>query len=246
MKKIILLVTALAVIGCSEKVDKNSMIVKGNIDGLKKGTVFLQQYEEGKMKNLDSVEVKGSGEFSFKTKLNAPEVFYIYLDLSEKGKKSEEMNYGNRLFFFGEPNKIITINSNHELFDVNAKIEGSESQKIYDEYSKNMRKFNHKNLELIEKQINALKENKVALSDSINKVSQKNTMRKYLYTLNFALTHPDSYVSPYIVLSDAPDAQVKFLDSVYKTLSPEVVNSKYGKELQKHIKEVKSEISDNQ
>lgn len=246
MKKIILLVTALAVIGCSEKVDKNSMIVKGNIDGLKKGTVFLQQYEEGKMKNLDSIEVKGNGEFSFKTKLNAPEVFYIYLDLNEKGKKSEEINYGNRLFFFGEPNKIITINSKHELFDVNAKIEGSESQKIYDEYSKNMRKFNHKNLELIEKQINALKENNVTLSDSISKVSQKNTMRKYLYTLNFALTHPDSYVSPYIVLSDAPNAQIKFLDSVYKTLSPEVVNSKYGKELKKYIEDIKTETTDNQ
>lgn len=106
-----------------------------------------------------------------------------------------------------------------------------------------MRKFSNRNLELLEKQINAIKDNKTKIADSIAKLSEKNTIRRYFYVLNFAITNPNSYVSPYVVLTDAPDANIKYLDSVYKVLSPEVITSKYGKELEKHINELKTQLS---
>ena len=242
MKRLALLTVALIAMNCSqtERIEDNTMIIKGNIEGLKKGKIFLQQYTDGKLINLDSVEAKGTGKFSFTRKLETPEVFYIYLDLGKK----EGTNFGDRLLFFGEP-KLITIDSKHELFDVNAKISGSESQKIYEEYSRNIRKFNLRNVELLEKQINAIKENKNTLADSINKVSEKNALRKYLYVLNFALTNPNSYVSPYVVLSDAPNTNIKYLDSIYKTLSPAVLSSKYGKELEQYIQEIKKQTIEN-
>jgi hypothetical protein len=48
-------------------------------------------------------------------------------------------------------------------------------------------------------------------------------------------------VTPYITLNDAPNANVKFLDSIYNKLSPEVAGSKYGKELKQFIKDIKSD-----
>lgn len=237
MKKLLFLASALMLVSCSETTDKNTMVVQGNIDGLKKGKIFLQQYDNGKLVNLDSVEAKGNGKFTFKRKLEHPEIFYIYLDLN----KREGTDFGDRLLFFGEP-KTITINSKHDMFDIYAKIEGSDSQKILEEYNRNMRKFSNRNLELFEQQINALKSGKQEIADSINNLSEKNTLRRYLYALNFAITHPDSYVSPYIAVTDTPDANVKYLDSIYKILTPEVATSKYGIELKKHIEEVKKNL----
>lgn len=236
MKKILFLASALTILSCSETDSNNTMIIEGNIEGLKKGKIFLQQYDGEKLINLDSVEAKGDGKFVFKRELEHPEIFYIYLDLNKK----EGTDFGDRLPFFGEPKKI-TINSQYNMFDIHAKIEGSESQKILEKYSKNMRKFNTRNLELLEQQLNAIKDQKQEKADSLNKLSEKNTVRRYLYTLNFAITHPDSYVSPYVALTDAPDANIKFLDSIHKLLSPEVAASKYGKKLKKHIEEIKKE-----
>ena len=70
MRKIVFLLSALALVSCSETEEKNTMVIKGNIDGLKKGKIFLQQYNDGKIINLDSVEAKGNGKFTFKKKLN--------------------------------------------------------------------------------------------------------------------------------------------------------------------------------
>ena len=240
MRKIVFLLSALALVSCSETEEKNTMVIKGNIDGLKKGKIFLQQYNDGKIINLDSVEAKGSGKFTFKRKLESPEVFYIYLDLNKK----EGTDFGNRLLFFGEPTTI-TINSKHEMFDIHAKIEGSESQKVLEEYNKNMRKFGTRNIELLEQQLNAIKAQQQEKADSINKLSERNTLRRYLYALNFAITHPDSFVSPYVALVDTPDANIKYLDSIYKVLSAEVASSKYGKELKKHIEEIKKSTQEH-
>ncbi len=236
MRKIVIAISALVLLSCSEEVDKNTMVVQGNVEGLKKGKIFLQKIEKGNLVNLDSVEVKGNGIFSFKQKLEEPEIFYVYLDLD----KQDGTDFGDRLLFFGEP-KTITITSKYQMFDINAKIEGSESQKTFEEYSRNVRKFNIRNLELLEQQLNAMKEGNTPKSDSLAKIAEKNNIRRYLYALNFALANSDSYVAPYVILSDTPDANPKYLDSIYKGLSPRVANSKYGKELKAYIDELKSE-----
>jgi hypothetical protein len=49
------------------------------------------------------------------------------------------------------------------------------------------------------------------------------------------MNNSDSYVAPYVVITDVSNANVKFLDSIYKKLSPEVAISKYGKSLKKLI-----------
>lgn len=241
MKKIMYLASALLILSCSKTADKNTMIIEGNIEGLKKGTIFLQQYNGEKLINLDSVQAKGNGKFTFKRHLESPEIFFIYLDLGKK----EGTDFGDRLLFFGEPKKI-TITSKHDMFDIHAKIEGSESQKLLEEYNRNIRKFSNRNLELFEQQINAIKAQQQAKVDSINSLSEKNTIRRYLYALNFAITHPDSYVSPYIAVTDTPDANIKYLDSIYKVLTPEVAGSKYGNQLKNHIEAVKTEMQKQQ
>jgi len=98
-----------------------------------------------------------------------------------------------------------------------------------------MSKFNIQDISLLEQAFKANSSNNQQLFDSIQILSERNTLRSYLFALNFAMINSDSYVAPYVAITDVSNANVKFLDSIYKKLSPEVAISKYGKSLKKLI-----------
>jgi len=75
--------------------------------------------------------------------------------------------------------------------------------------------------------------------DSLEQLSNRNTKRGYAYAINFALNNKDSYVAPYIALKEIPNANIKYLDSIYTLLTPEVANSKYGSELKSLLESMK-------
>jgi hypothetical protein len=210
------------------------MIVTGNVKGLKKGTLYLQHIPDSTLTAIDSLEVKGDGNFTFKTELNSPEVFYLYLN------KKDNNDINDRITFFGEPGTI-TINTSWNTFDTQAKIEGSESHKKLEEYRKVMSRFNTQNLEIIRAAYDPELQKDSTIMDSIQRASEKNIRRGYLYALNFALNNKDSHIAPYIALTEVADANVKYLDSIYNSLTPEVADSRYGKELKKYLEEVERE-----
>ncbi|MGB5437648.1 MAG: DUF4369 domain-containing protein [Maribacter sp.] len=213
----------LLLVSCKEDTT-NTMFVTGNVKGLKKGTLYLQHVPDSTLVTIDSLEVEGDGGFSFKTKLESPEIFYLYLNK----KDNNEIN--DRIAFFGEPGNI-TINTNWNTFDLNATIEGSATQKKLEEYRKTMSRFNKRSLEIMQESANAegpLDSNQL---DSLKNLSDKNIQRGYAYALNFALNNKDSYIAPYIALTEVSDANIKYLDSINNSLTPEVAASKYGKAL---------------
>jgi hypothetical protein len=63
--------------------------------------------------------------------------------------------------------------------------------------------------------------------------------KRYLYAGNFALTNADKEVAPYIALTDIYDMQPKFLNTIYKAMTPEVAKSKYGKKFTQYLQEIK-------
>lgn len=228
MKKLFaLLFFSLALVSC-ETESENTMTVSGNIKGLKKGSLYLQHIADTSLTTIDSLEISGDGNFLFKTEIESPEIFYLYLN------KKDNNDINDRITFFGEPG-IITINTSWNTFDLNAKIEGSTAHEKWQEYQKIMTQFNKKNLELVymanttETPLDSLQ------LDSIEKIANKNSLRGYLYSLNFALNNTDSPVAPYIALNEVPDANKVYLDSIANSMTPEVATSKYGKALKKHI-----------
>ena len=179
---------------------------------------------------VDSLQINGDGVFSFTTPLASPEIFYLYLNK----KDNNEVN--DRITFFGEPGSI-TINTVWNAFDTKAVIEGSETHKKLEEYKKVMSRFNTQNIEILRAAYDPELQKDSTVMDSIQKLSDKNILRGYLYAINFALNNSDSYISPYIALTEVADANVKYLDSIYGALSPDVAASKYGKELSQYLKE---------
>ncbi len=232
MKKILFLaVIGIFMISCGGDTEQ-TMTVSGNVKGLKKGTLYLQKIQDTTLISIDSLTIEGNGKFEFKTDLESPEVFYLYL------RKEDNNDINDRITFFGEPGNI-TINTSWDTFDTKAKIEGSETHKKLEEYRGVMSKFNTRNLEYLKFTFDPqIRKDSVTL-DSVKKLSDKNILRGYLYALNFALNNRNSYIAPYIALTEVPDANTKYLDSINNSLSPEVAKSKYGKELKKYLEEIK-------
>jgi len=233
MKKLLLLVAVLVLsFSCGDDSDQNTMNLAGNVKGLKKGTLYLQKIVDSTLVTLDSLVVAGDGNFSFTTEVESPEIFYLYLN------KKDNNDINDRITFFGEAGQV-NIHTSWNTFDTNAKVEGSETQKKLEEYRKVMTRFNSRNIELM--QLAVATENPLdsLQMDSVQRLSNKNTLRGYAFALNFALNNRDSHIAPYIALTEVSDANIKYLDSIYNSLVPEVANAKYGLALKKHLERLK-------
>lgn len=219
---------------CGGNDSGKEMIVEGNVKGLKKGVLYLQHISDSTLVTLDSLEIKGDGNFRFSTELESPEIFYLYLSK----KDANEIN--DRITFFGEPGTI-RILTEWNRFDTNAKISGSEAHAKLEEYRQVMTRFNSQNLEILQAAYKPeIQADSLAL-DSIARLSNRNVLRGYLYALNFALNNKNSHIAPYIAVSEVADANRVYLDSIYNSLSPEVAESKYGRELRQLLDEKKAE-----
>ncbi|MGB3152113.1 MAG: DUF4369 domain-containing protein [Maribacter sp.] len=228
MKNLFAAVSILVLLSSCGGNTEKTMSITGKIKGLKKGTLYFQHVPDSTLITIDSLEIDGDGNFTFKTEVESPELFYLYLN------KKDNNDVNDRITFFGEPGEI-NIQTNWNTFDTNAKITGSESQNKLEQYRKVMSNINKKSIELM--QIAARTENPFSQSqlDSLQEVTNRNVQRGYLYAINFAINNKDSYIAPFIALKEIPDANIKYLDSIFDVLSPEVANSKYGKELKKHL-----------
>lgn len=233
MKKIFFMsLIGLLLVSCSGDSEK-TMTVNGSIKGLKKGKLYLQQLQDTVLVSLDSLEIKGSGDFSFKTDVDSPDIYFLYL------VKNDHNDINDRITFFGEPG-IINVKTSWDSFDYGAKITGSKTHEKLEEYNKGMSRYNKKNLELLQLRLDPKIKKDSIMADSLIKLGDKNIYRSYAYALNFALNNKDSYIAPYIAVNEVADANVKYLDSIYKSLSPEIANSKYGKKLDSFLKEKES------
>lgn len=212
--------TALLLHSCGTDETKN-LTVSGNIKGLKKGMLYLQHIPDSTLITIDSLAINGDGNFTFSTHLESPELFYLYLD------KKDNNNINDRITFFAEPG-VITIQTDWNTFDTTAKITGSKSHEKLIAYRKIMSNINKRNLALMSNASQTQSPLAQQNIDSIINLSNRNIQRGYAFAINFALNNKDSYIAPYIASKEIPDANKKFLDSIYGVLTPEVANSKYG------------------
>lgn len=221
MKKIAFLSLGLLVTFCSTPA-KKSMAVSGKVDGLRKGTLYLQKMEDTLLVTVDSIEIKGDDNFSLGDDLKSPEFYFLSL------AKDDGDSLTDKILFFGEQGEI-KINTLLRTFDSSAKIEGSANHELWNEYQSIMRKFNNQNLDNLEKFIGEDGDLSPALrSKKLEEANQKLLKRKYLYAINFAMNNADKELAAYIGAYEINNAVPSFLDSLYNNLSPKVKSSKYG------------------
>ena len=219
------LIFSLLILTFSCSTNEKKMIVSGNIDGLKKGTVYLQKQQDSIIVSIDSILLEGNSNFKLETEINEPDIYYLYLD------KNDGDSLNDIITFFGN-NGEINIKTSLKNFDSSYEISGSKNTELLQEYFSIIRKFNLQNLDLLEIFYKAQIENNQAKIDSVNTQIENLIKRKYLYTLNFATNNSEFEISPYLAVSQIADANQEFLLKLYDTLPEKIKNSKYGKILQ--------------
>jgi len=229
MRKLLALFSICFIFSCGKSTD--TLTVKGTIKGLQKGTVYLKRIQDSSIVTIDSLHINGSSDFNLGADITEPELLFLYLN---KNTKDDE-----RISFFADKG-ITTINTTLKNFVFDAEIEGSEQQKILEQYLSMMAKFNGQNLDLVKENFDAIKANDTIASAKTEKALNNLLKRKYLYTANFAVTNSDSEVAPYLALYEIFDVNTSFLDTINNSLSPKVKASKYGKELDVYIKKIKT------
>jgi len=229
MKKLSLLIILLLTFSCAK--ESQDLTVIANIKGLKKGNVYLKKVKDTVLVTVDSVNVNGDTQIQLSSELKSPQVFFLYLDKNN----SED----DRIAFFADKG-VTEINTTLKNFVFDAKIVGSKQQKVLEEYKLMMSKFNERNLNLIKENFEAQKDGDTSKYNIIQKDLDNLIKRKYLYTVNFALNNKDSEVAPYLALTEIYNAQVKYLDTIHSSLTSDIKNSLYGKELEAYIEKIKT------
>ncbi len=235
MKKIsIAFVTLTVLFACSEKKLENNLHLTGNIKGLKKGTLYVQRVANNKLIALDTIAIDGSSKFETDIELKSPEMLYLFLD------RGVSNSLDNNVLFFAEPGNI-NIETNLENYITNAKVTGSKNQDLYYEFKKVDNRFQDEELDLIEKKFKAMKSNNAAEAAKVSAKQESNIKRKYLYATNFAINNKEHEIAPYIALSEIYDINIKYLDTIQKSMSPKVAKSLYGKKLTEYIASIKKQ-----
>ncbi len=226
MERILSIIICIIFIFCSSINQSNKMIVQGKIEGLKKGILYLQTQIDSTLVSVDSIIINGKSDFKLETFIDEPDIFYLYLN------KNDGDSLNDIITFFGNKGEII-INTSLTNFDSSFVISGSKNNDLLLEYFSIIRKYNLKNLDLLEIFYNAQIDKNQLRVDSVNNQLENLIKRKYLYSLNFATTNSSYEVSPYIAVSQIPDANKDLLKELYDTLPTNINDSKYGKILGK-------------
>ncbi|MFD0699147.1 DUF4369 domain-containing protein [Myroides pelagicus] len=238
MKKIIysiLLACGALVAACSDSPStKGNTTITGEVAGLKQGKLYLYQMKDTSFVAIDSLIVNGAkdAKFAFGLDLESPEMLFLTLDRGHTKSKD------NQIAFFAEPGNI-EVNTTLKHFYADVEVKGSSNQPVYQEYLKTRAALLDVQNALIVDIFKAQKSENTKALDSLQKLDEKLTTRRYLNAINFALTHPSSDVAPYVALTDLYNANTKYLDTIYNSLDTTIASNKYGKQLKEYIAERK-------
>lgn len=224
----LLLLTLCCLAACST--EEKNITVKARVQGLKKGTLYLQKIEDTSLVTMDSVVVNGQKDITLEAFIESPQVLYLYLN------KIDNSKYDDRLMFFAEPGEM-AVNTTLKNFETDAVVEGSTNQEKLSEYRRMIQKFNSKNLELIQSNLLAQQKKDQNAVDSTEIAHDNLLKRRYLYTVNFAINNKNLEVAPYLAISEIYDANIKYLDTIYNSLTTEIKESLYGQSLNEFLEE---------
>ena len=214
----------LFIIGCVDESQKSTINL--DVKGLKKGTLVLKKLSDSSFVKLDSFIVNSGDKINFSVLLDQPEMLFIDLKLNE-GSDIKTLN------FFAEKSKMDIV-TNLENFGYELVVKGSKNDSIYRNYISLNKKFNDQKLDLFKRSFEKSKSNDLDSLKIIEDLVVNINKRQFLHNANFAVRNSEFELSPYIALTDLYESK-KILDTVYKSLSTRIKNSKYAKQLKSII-----------
>lgn len=229
---IILLVLITFLSSCnSDQEAANFVTLNGEIEGLKVGKILLQKTQDTALITLDSVELDGSSKFTLKAAIDEPQLLILHLDVKDGAM------YDDRVTLFAE-DTVLTVTSTLENFEQDIKVVGSKNNDILDEFKVSKKRLNEVYTELVKRSLvlNQQESPDPAAIEKLDADYNKYLKKSVLYALNFAERFKDKEVAPYILITEAFDANPNLLDDVYQKMPKKIQSSYYGEQLSELIK----------
>ena len=210
------------VFSCTKIDSENHFSLNLEIEGLKKGIIYLEKISDSSMVVIDSVSYNGNNSIQFQGKIDEPEIMIISLTF-------ENETDPKRFPFFVEKSNII-LKTRLKDFGFKVDSKGSKNDSIYRQYLEINKRFNNEKLDLISKSLGFQKSgNKDSISFYDSKLVSVNK-RQFLHNANFAMRYSNYEIAPYIAITDLRESSA-ILDTIYKNLGNGIKNSKYALEL---------------
>lgn len=224
MKNILLIIFGVILIASCTNSNKNGYKVTGKISGKVPAQALLQIYEDGEMKALDSASFV-NGKFEFTGTVDSPDYYYIQIGTPK-----------NKIALFIE-NSEITIKANIDSLR-SAEIFGSNTQNEYDAFNESKSEFDNQQKVLYA-------EYKKAETDELKKVIENRydsiDSEKSEHIKKYILNNSSSVLAPYIIRRELIHSiDLKELTELTNTISPELKDNKYTKELHQRIEILRS------
>ena len=221
---IAIFVFALMVFSC--QMAKDEFSIKGSIEGVETGKVYLQKLVEGQPQSIDTADVV-DGKFTFKGKIEMPDLRLLRLN---------EQDYFAQFFL---DNASITIKAKKDSLR-NTKITGSPTQDVLQIYLTEMEKLNKDMMALQTKYQNAMSTGNTNEAEKAKIDGLAMQDNNLFYTKNFVKEHKNSVVSAYITLAMlAGQVDGTELDSIVSKFTPEISASEYVIKLKEMVQEQK-------
>lgn len=224
MKRIATALAAIGLLFSCQDAKHGNLHLTGHVKGLGKGKLYIKKQGDSALVTLDSLIIEKDAPFETWLEVASPEVYVLQLDRGATSSMDDQLS------FFAEPGEM-KIETNLEAFYADARVSGSKNHELLEEFRKVNRRFTDTHAELLVEKMRAQRLGKTQRLDSLERISEHNMKRRYLYAVNFAVTHNDHEVAPYIALSEIPDVNLRYLDTIRSTMSPKVAQSLYGKKL---------------
>jgi len=216
MKKILVFIFFILISSC--EIDKDNMIIEGQIIDLNNSKIYLTIADEEKI--IDSAYVI-DGKFTLKTYIDEPIEMSLIL---------KEKNSGEKFNFFSEPSNIL-FRSSKEKFIFNAQIQNSKLFNEFKNIEKQIGKFNEKDLELLAEQIEFSVKGDQKKYDSLNGERIKINQKKILFIVNYSLNNNSSPVSAFIIHKYKESINKNYIEKVYENFSDKLKSSYYAKKI---------------
>ena len=204
------------------------MQVEVFVKDLKKGTLYLERVQDSILVAVDSMQITQEKPIVLEADLNHPELFYVLLE------RNKADDFDNRIPFFGEAGNI-SIQTTLDGYVTKAEVVGSPTQDIFNSYNKVISQFNNEELDLLAAYLQAqISQNNDSLA-LLEKQSASLAKRKILFTANFAVNNNNSVIAPYLALYSLTSGSKSLLDTIAASMSDDVRNSSYGKQLRDYL-----------
>jgi peroxiredoxin len=221
---IAIFVFALMVFSC--QMAKDEFSIKGSIDGVETGKIYLLKIVEGQPQSVDTTDIVG-GKFTFKGKIETPDLRLLRLN---------EQEYLAPFFL---DNSSISVSAKKDSLRI-SKYKGSPTQDIFQIYMTEVEKLNKDMMALQAKYQNAMSTGNSDEAEKAKIDGQAMQDNNLYYTKNFVKEHKNSVVSAYITLAMlAGQIDGTELDSIVSNFAPEFSTSEYVVKLKEMIQEQK-------